>query len=191
MRLNLGCGNRKVPGWVNVDKVEACHPDEVVDLEKLPWPWPDESFQEVMLSHVLEHLGAETKTYLGIIKELYRVCRNGAKIAIIVPHPRHDFFLGDPTHVRPITPGGLALFSQSANRQWIANGAANTPLGIYLDVDFSIESVNHPLDEPWRTRHERKEIADDELQYAVRHYNNVVTEFQIVMRAVKPVGNIK
>jgi predicted SAM-dependent methyltransferase len=70
MRLNLGCGNRKVSGWVNVDKVEACHPDVVADLEQLPWPWADDSVEEVMLSHVLKHLGAETKTYLGIIKEL-------------------------------------------------------------------------------------------------------------------------
>ncbi|HXD46871.1 MAG TPA: methyltransferase domain-containing protein [Pseudolabrys sp.] len=190
MRLNLGCGNRKVPGWVNVDKVQACHPDQVVDLEQLPWPWADDSVEEVMLSHVLEHLGEDTKTYLGLIKELYRVCRNGAKIVILVPHPRHDFFLDDPTHVRTITPGGLALFSQKANRQWIASGAANTPLGIYHGVDFSIESVNLPLDEPWRTRHERKEIADDELQHAVRHYNNVVVEFQIVLRAVKPAGSM-
>lgn len=26
MRLNLGCGNVKMPGWLNVDKVAACNP---------------------------------------------------------------------------------------------------------------------------------------------------------------------
>ena len=37
MRLNLGCGNSKIPGWTNVDKIGACSPDQVVDLEAFPW----------------------------------------------------------------------------------------------------------------------------------------------------------
>jgi hypothetical protein len=150
--------------------------NEIVDLEKLPWPWPDDSVQEVLLSHVLEHLGGDTVTYLGIIKELYRVCHNGAQISIVVPHPRHDHFLSDPTHVRPITADSLALFSQSANRQCMAMGIANTPLGIYLGVDFAIHSINFTLDEPWRGRHERKEITESDLRYAARHYNNVIRQ---------------
>src|SRR5271156_6272741 len=174
MRLNLGCGNRKISGWVNVDKVAACSPDQVVDLEKFPWPWPDNSVEEVSLSHVLEHLGGVTEIYLGIIKELYRVCLDGAKISIVVPHPRHDHFLTDPTHVRVITPDGLRMFSQTANRQWIAAGAANTPLGLYIGVDFAIDSINAIPDEPWKGRFKRKEISLTDLQDAARKYNNVI-----------------
>ena len=81
MRLNLGCGQDKRDGWTNVDKMAAAEPDQVVDLEELPWPWPDSSVEEVAMKHVLEHLGAETDVYLGIIKELYRVCRHGAGAA--------------------------------------------------------------------------------------------------------------
>lgn len=188
MRLNLGCGNRKFPGWLNVDKVAACKPDQVVDVEVLPWPWPDDSVEEVLLAHVLEHLGAQTDVYLGIIKELYRVCRDGAKITVIVPHPRHDFFLDDPTHVRPITEDGLAMFSQAANREWMARGIANTPLGIYLGIDFAIESVQYDLDAHWAGRLQRREVTNQELDYARKSYMNVVTQTQIVMRAIKPAG---
>lgn len=188
MRLNLGCGNRRINDWVNVDKIATCNPDQIVDLEKFPWPWPDNSVDEIMLSHVLEHLGAATEIYLGIIKELYRVCRDGALIRINVPHPRHDHFLGDPTHVRAIIPDGLWLFSQEQNRNWIAQGAANTPLGIYLGVDFAITSVNMGLDEPWRGRFERGEILPKDLEHAARSYNNVVMEIAIEMRAIKPAG---
>ena len=41
------------------------------------------------------------------MKELYRISCDQANIHISVPHPRHDDFLADPTHVRPITTLGL------------------------------------------------------------------------------------
>ena len=189
MRLNLGCGTRKMPGWLNVDKVAASGPDQIVDLEALPWPWPDDSVDEVLLTHVLEHLGQRTEVYLGIIKELYRVCRNGATVTIVVPHPRHDFFLDDATHVRPITPDGLVMFSQKQNREWMAKGAANTPLGLYHGVDFAFASVKDTLDEYWHGRVQRREITPDELNFAARHYNNVVAQTTIVLKAVKPPGS--
>jgi SAM-dependent methyltransferase len=188
MRLNLGCGNKHMDGWVNVDKFATPAVDQVLDLEKFPWPWPDDSVDEVLLFHVLEHLGAQTDTYLGIFKELYRVCRDGATILIAVPHPRHDSFISDPTHVRPITPEGINLFSQAANREWIAAKAANTPLGIYIGVDFLIESVNWKVEPAWKDRFDRKEITERELEHAVRTYNNVVKAIEMILRPIKPAG---
>ena len=188
MRLNLGCGPVRLRGWVNVDKIAASQPDQVVDLEVLPWPWPDDSVEEVVLSHVLEHLGARSEIYIGIMQELYRVCRHGARITIAVPHPRHDFFLDDPTHVRIVTPDGLLLFSQAANREAEAANGANTPLGTYYNVDFAIESVKDMLDPYWHGRAQRKEITPQELDFAAKHYNNVVVQTTIVLRALKPPG---
>jgi hypothetical protein len=188
VRLNLGCGSKKLDGWVNVDKIAAATPDQVVDLEALPWPWPDDSVDEVLLSHVLEHLGAETDVYLGIIKELYRICRDGARITIVVPHPRHDHYLNDPTHVRPITADSIVMFSQAANRNWIAAGIANTPLGIYIGVDFVIETHNSLLGEPWRTRLERKEVSETDVRQAAQSFNNVIQQIELIVRAVKPAG---
>jgi predicted SAM-dependent methyltransferase len=188
MRLNLGCGSKKTPGWINTDKVPDCDPDQVVDLEQLPWPWPDNSVDEVMLSHVLEHIGQSTELYLGIIKELYRVCRDGATITVIVPHPRHDHFLNDPTHVRIVTEEGLNTFSQASNRRLMARGAANTPLGIYIGVDFAIQSVTYDLDDVWLGKAQRGEITEADLQFAKATYSNVITQTTIVMKAIKPAG---
>lgn len=188
MRLNLGCGNNKRQGWVNVDKVAACRPDQIVDLEKLPWPWPSDSAEEIALDNTLEHLGAATEVYLGIMKELYRVCRDGAKVAITVPHPRHDHFLDDPTHVRVVTLGGLELFSQARNREWIAKGSSNTPLGMYLGVDFAVQSMSLLPDPRWGGKVQRGEITMDQLREAALTHNNVISAVTIVVMAIKPPG---
>jgi len=192
MRLNLGCGNRKRPGWRNVDKVPQCSPDEIVDLERLPWPWPwpDNSVDEMFLSHVLEHLGEVTDVYLGIIKEIYRVCRDGATITVVVPHPRHDNFLNDPTHVRAVTAEGLKMFSQASNRQLMAEGFGDTPLGIYLGVDLALHSVNFKLDKRWLRRLQCGEITEDDVRQAAATQINVIAETTIVMKAVKPAGRL-
>ena len=75
-------------------------------------------------------------------KELYRICKDGTLITIFVPHFRHDFFFNDPTHVRVITPDSLLLFSKSFNKYCAKNKLSNSPLGLYLDIDFEIVSKN-------------------------------------------------
>ena len=186
MRLNLGCGQNRLEGYVNVDREAACGPDRVVDLERFPWPFPDDSAEEIVLNHVLEHLGAQTSVFFGIVKELYRVSRAGAVVRINVPHPRHDSFIADPTHVRIVTPGTLTLFSKRLNREWAAIGAANTPLGLYLDVDFELESATVVVAQPWLDRFTTDGVLDDaRLQEAIASYNNVVSEYKMTMRVVK------
>jgi hypothetical protein len=185
LRLNLGCGQRKFPGYLNVDKYPECGPDQVVDLEHFPWPWPDDSVAEVRLIHVLEHLGASTAIYLGILRELWRVCRHGAEVHIVVPHPRHDSFLNDPTHVRPVTGDGLRMFSQAENRRWQAEGAANTPLGLYLGIDFELVSTQLELDPRWQQRLDAGETTREAIFEAILRENNVVRQATHLLRAIK------
>ena len=129
---------------------------------------------------------SDAETYLGVLKELWRVCRHDARIHIAVPHPRHDDFLGDPTHVRAIIPDGLALLDQRLNRRWLEEGSANTPLGLYLGVDFEIEFLHYDFDEPWKGQLERKEIGEDEATAARSRYNNVVKQIRMTLRVEKP-----
>ena len=185
LKLNLGCGSRKMAGFVNVDCFAACQPDLVVNLEETPWPWGDDSVDEIKLIHVLEHLGQDTATFLAIVKEMYRVCRDGARIEIVVPHPRSDNYLSDPTHVRPVTAPTLQLFDQRLNRQWAAMGAANTPLGQICGVDFVLESGVNELEPEWYQKRISGEIDEAELNFAVRHYNNVVAQTVFVLRVRK------
>lgn len=188
IRLNLGCGQRKLPGYLNVDAAAACAPDLVLDLESFPWPWEDDSVGQVLLIHVLEHLGQAPATFLGIMRELWRVCCDGAEIVIEVPHPRSDEFLGDPTHVRPITPGGLSLFSQRFNRECERLGAANTPLGVYLGVDFELVRSELVPKENWLRKLQRGEIDEAGLREAGESQWNVYSDYRATLRVIKPAG---
>jgi tetratricopeptide (TPR) repeat protein len=185
LRLNLGCGGRKLEGYLNVDSSAGCQPDLVLDLEQTPWPWADDAAEEIVLIHVLEHLGESTQCFLALMKEMWRVTRPGGKITIVVPHPRHDDFLGDPTHVRAVLPETLVMFDQERNRQWQAQGAANTPLGIYLGIDLAFRSYRYDYDPLWLDRLQRGEISQDALDQAARQYNNVIKQITVVLEARK------
>jgi hypothetical protein len=185
LKLNLGCGRKKLPGFLNIDKEAACEPDQVLDLELLPWPFAESSAEHVVLHHVLEHLGAAPDLYLGIMRELYRVCAPDATIEITVPHPRSDNFVSDPTHVRPITPQGLQLFSKALNRKWEAEGLSNTPLGLYLDIDFEILSTTLIPSAPVRDALEKKRLTRAQFDEAALTLYNVISEIRVVLKARK------
>jgi hypothetical protein len=174
-----------MPGYVNVDLSPACNPDVLCDLEVFPWPWGDNSVDGVLFNHSLEHLGEHSKVFLGMMKELYRICRNGAEIEINVPHPRHDNFISDPTHVRIITPLLLTLFDRAANDECQRRGAANTPLAHYLNVDFRIVRAVNILGEPYASQYDRGELRDEEVNRLGRESFNIFSEIRITIVAQK------
>jgi hypothetical protein len=184
LRLNLGCGLRHLPGYINVDMYGE--PDVRHDLEVFPWPWPDNSVTEIRLVHVLEHLGQSPRVYRDIWKELYRICAPGARIHIVVPHFRHENFHADPTHVRAVTPLGLGLLSQRFNRSWEKQGAANSPLGLYWDVDFEIETFAFKPSSDWHRLHPEGRADSNKLLEESAIMNNLIEEITFDLKAIKP-----
>jgi SAM-dependent methyltransferase len=178
MKLNLGCGQNRLEGYVNADREAAVQPDVVMDLESFPWPFEDGSVDEVVANHVLEHVGRDPQVFIRIMQELYRICRGGAMLFIAVPHPRHDNFLDDPTHVRAITPMTISLFSQRNCAEWKRLGGANTPLALYAGVDFELRDVKVIVADAYTQL--------PNVQEMVQLYNNVATEYRMAVEVIKP-----
>ncbi len=191
-KLNLGSGYNKLEGWHNVDHDALSEPDEVVDLEVTPWPWESDSVTNIRLVHTLEHLGETSKKYLEIWKEIYRIAKPGAVIEITVPHFRHSYFANDPTHVRAITPEGLAMFDQAFNLEGIRRKNSDTKLGLQIEVDFKITNTRFTVDELWIKDYAAKDPTNESVAREAHMYNNVCEEISIMLEAVKPprVGSI-
>ena len=93
MRLNLGCCDALLPGYVNVDIVER--PGiQAADLRQ-PWPWEDGSIDHVRAWDIIEHLPDKIFT----MNELWRVLRPGGTAEIAVPTTDGTGAFQDPTHV--------------------------------------------------------------------------------------------
>lgn len=180
MKLNLGSGTKQHLGYINIDCDAHSNPDYVLDLEKDMLPFDDNTVDEVIAHHVLEHLG---DGFFHCLQELYRVCKHDAVIYVRVPHPRHDTFLIDPTHRRPIFPHTLDMFSKTRNRRDMDNGGCETPLGFIYNVDFYVDHVEYIIDDAWQLRFQS--MIEQEREYAAKTFSNVIYEIAFQLKVKK------
>ncbi len=110
-QLNLGCGEFKKAGYVNVDFGAVSEPDVRHDLNRFPYPFADDSFSRIEADHVLEHL----EDPFAVMREIHRVGRDGATVRIRVPHfsrgfthaeHRRGFDASFPLYFNPTYQGG-------------------------------------------------------------------------------------
>ena len=112
LKIDLGCGSNKRPGFVGVDKSPEVKPDIVCDFEKDPLPFENDSVTHVWMNHVLEHID----DLISFFEELYRVCENGAIIEIVSPYYSSIYATRDPTHKHFISEGTFLYFT---NKEYI------------------------------------------------------------------------
>lgn len=81
LRVHLGCGWNRLPGWVNIDLVGG-KTDLVWDITR-PLPFAPDSVDVVFLEHVFEHLSYDAA--LTILEGVRRVLRRGGVLRVGVP----------------------------------------------------------------------------------------------------------
>jgi SAM-dependent methyltransferase len=86
MKLNLGCGDKILPGYVNVDVAETRagkRPDVLCDLHVLK-PFESDSADEILAVHVVEHFWRWEVA--DVLKEWLRVLRPGGRMVLECPN---------------------------------------------------------------------------------------------------------
>ena len=169
-RLHIGCGRSPLPGWINLDMAPGPGIDVVADLDmcaETPLPFGDDSFDEILGSHLLEHISNP----LPMMQELHRIARPNAKATFHMPYGSSDDAYEDPTHVRQYFLNSFGYFSQPF--YWRAD------YGYRGDWQPELIGLNVS-----RKRYEGKTAAD--VMADVAALRNVVMELTAVLRAVKP-----
>lgn len=87
VKLNLGCGEKLLPGYVNVDlqRPKSTLPAEAVflesDIRKLPYE--EGTVDEILASHIIEHF------YIwevpDMLSEWFRILKPGGKLTVDAP----------------------------------------------------------------------------------------------------------
>jgi len=126
LKLHLGCGHQKFKGYINCDISKEVKPDKIVDLEK-PLPFEDNSVDEIIAYHVLEHIN----NFIPLMKEIHRICKKEALIIIKTPFYSAWGQFNDPTHVRFFTPFTFDYFKK---------GTYSHEVGANKDM-FNVEKV--------------------------------------------------
>ncbi len=188
MKLNLGCGFDKRDGYINLDNFEHCNPDILHDIESAPYPFPDDYFDEILIKHVLEHVGQTFSVFKKVIQEIYRISRDGAKIIIQVPNYKHVTFWSDPTHVRAFDEITFSMMSRKQNDEWIKSKSNYTMLSYILNVDFEITNTKYIAEKNAIAKlniQSDKELSDTIVELNTNQWN-IIKEFWFELKAIKP-----
>jgi hypothetical protein len=125
--LDIGCGKNKKQGADGMDVVPLDTVDIVHDLNIFPYPIDDNYYDEIYCIHVLEHVS----DLVGVMKEIYRIGRNGCNVYIKSPHCSCNRVIWiDPTHRRGLS---ISMFQDYFSR--------NSQAFYYAQVDFEVKSI--------------------------------------------------
>jgi len=103
--LDIGCGRHKTPGAIGLDSNPRSEADVLHDLDRVPYPFPDDEFDLIVGNQVIEHVS----DVLALMAELHRIAKPGAIIRLDTPH--YSDIASDPTHERHLTTESFAYFT--------------------------------------------------------------------------------
>ena len=129
MKLNLGSGQAKIEGYINIDNRPEMNPDLVHDLTER-FPFQDNSVEYVRAFDVLEHIPPSKVIF--VIEEIWRVLKPGCIFESHTPDAQYgQGAFQDPGHISFWVENSWLYYSQDAHRS------------LYnIKAKFNIESLN-------------------------------------------------
>jgi hypothetical protein len=113
--IDLGCGSKKRPDSWGVDHFAYPGVDQIIDLDKIPWPLPEGRFENVFASHIIEHVLSVPE----FMKEIHRISSDGAIVVLVTPHFSSVNSYKDPTHRWHLASDWYSVFTDSYLRSQI------------------------------------------------------------------------
>jgi len=167
MKIHLGCGKSKRPGYIGVDFADLPGVDVIHDLNVLPYPFETNGADDVLLENILEHL----PNTITVMEELWRMCKPGAEVEIWVPYYNSPGAHSDPTHVRFFTENSFDYFTPD-NETWLSY------YNYYSRARFKICSIIPSQKEFlfWLPR---------KLQWFLGHHLSTIHGLHVTLKAVK------
>lgn len=126
MKLDVGCGDSKVDGCIGLDLIALPGVDIIYDLARFPYPFKQNSFKEIYMNDVLEHL----PDIIITMEEIHRISKPNAIIKIRVPYWNCIYSVMDPTHKTYFTENTFDFFGKHL-RSW------------YTESRFEVLSVQY------------------------------------------------
>src|SRR3990167_316583 len=172
-RLDLACGNNKQEGFIGVDIIkEGTHADVEHNLLIFPWPFEDNSIDEIFCSHFLEHIPhgyGFNDPFFDFFNELWRVLKPEGKITFITPYYTSIRAFQDPTHQRFITEATYAYLDIDWRKE---NKLEHYPIKTDFKV-ISCEYVYHP---------DSQNIDLQDQEFGLKHFWNVGADMKVVLQ---------
>ncbi|MEI6079326.1 MAG: class I SAM-dependent methyltransferase [bacterium] len=128
--LDVGCGDAKVKGAIGIDCAKLPDVDVVHDLSKYPWPFEDNSFDEIYMNNIIEHLPNTIK----VMEEVHRILKKGGLLRIQVVYWNHMHSVSDPQHVTFFSEHSWDFFTGKRK-------------GYYTNFKFDMVELNYIYDE--------------------------------------------
>ena len=116
-RLNLGCGGKRIDGFLGVDRYPTPAVDVIADITRR-LPFDDGSIDEILLDNVIEHI----HDIPALMHEMHRICRDGARLVIRTPHFTSLSSWRDPTHVHHLSYFSLDHFTRAQVAHYTSAG---------------------------------------------------------------------
>ena len=94
-KLNLGCYADIREGYINLDKEKYLEGIDVAhDIQKFPYPFDDDTFEEILVRGVLDHI--DRNKVVKAFEELYRISKDGGIVKILVSY--EERYMRDMDH---------------------------------------------------------------------------------------------
>jgi len=168
VKLNLGSGNKKIPGFINLDIQPLPNVDIIWNLER-GIPLNDNAVEEILANDIIEHIS----DIINLFKEIHRVCKPNSVVKIKVPYFKSTEAFKDPTHKSFFTEETFYYLSPKERKK--------RKLPNYCpEVNFEIIKIDY-----WYTFRGARFLPEFFKSFLRKHFWNIVKKMYIELRVIK------